>query len=256
MKNFLCLICFMTLTVAGVCLDKIGTVVAAQGGLKAVGADQNERILAKGSPVFLGDTLMTDDTAKGQIRFTDGTVILLIPGSQYSVDSYSATRTMGKNQYVAKLSQGGVRVSTGFIAKRNPQNFEVSTPNATIGVRGTIFLARMFNGDLYVGSESGKVGVANDGGSLEMGSNQYAMASSQQNAPQLLDQRPDALNFDNVEPYSGTPQTGAGAVAAVSVVATGFAWGPALGSITIFGAIVGIVAGTASQSPQTFSHTH
>src|SRR5260221_14189008 len=115
MKNFLCLICFMTLTVAGVCSDKIGTVVATQGGLKAVGADQNERMLAKGSPVFLGDTLITDDTAKGQIRFTDGTVILLIPGSQYSVDSYSATRTLGKNQYVAKLSQGGVRVSTGFI---------------------------------------------------------------------------------------------------------------------------------------------
>jgi hypothetical protein len=43
--------------------------------------------------------------------------------------------------------KGGVRALTGLIGKRNPQNVEVRTTTATIGIRGTSFDARICESD-------------------------------------------------------------------------------------------------------------
>lgn len=49
-------------------------------------------------------------------------------------------------------------------------------------------------------------------------------------------------------------QTGKAAVAGKKGASNGFAWGLAIGTIAVIGAVVGIVAATSSSSPSTFSH--
>src|SRR5579872_2730139 len=181
MRNSVWYVCFIFIAATGICLDRVGNVIAVEGVLKATNSAKETRILNQDADIFLGDTLMTDASAKGEIQFLDGTLILLIPGSKYSVNAYD---TNGK--FTSKLSRGGVRISTGLIAKKNPENFELQTANATIGVRGTVFETRMYQGDLYVGSTSGNLSINNQAGSLDIGPSQFASVSSQRNAPKQL----------------------------------------------------------------------
>lgn len=247
MKSFWCGVCFLFLAMTGQCLDKVGHAVAVQGIVKASNSEQEDRILQKNGDVFLGDTIMTEEMSKGQIKFTDGTMVLLIPGSSYSVNDYVFTHSWEKNRFAAKLHQGGLRIATGMIASKNPENFELGTPNATIGVRGTIFETNFVQGNLYVGSSSGKVTVTNSGGSLEVGSNHYAEVTSSDMAPQPLAQRPAALDPANFTPPQGGTSFASEAGASVGA-SNGFAWGPAVVGVVIIGAVVGGAAGMASSS--------
>jgi hypothetical protein len=254
-------VCFLFLFFAMTahCLDRIAEVLAVDGVLKALGIDRVERVLEPHSDVFLGDILITEKISRGQIQFTDGTLVLLIPGSRYGVDAYSSEQ----NQYMSKLYQGGIRVSTGLIAKKSPENFQVGTPNATIGVRGTVFEARMLGGNLYVGSSWGGLSVKNSGGSLNIGADapdDFAEVSSKRATPKGLEERPLALDLSHFDvpqegvAFESVSQTiGMGAVEGFS---SSFAWGPAVGIVSVFGVVVGVVASAAAQTPATFSHSH
>lgn len=238
------------LAVVGEGAEKVGTVVASQGSLTAHNTTQMERNLTPQSDVYLGDTLITGDQAKGQVKFLDGTLILLIPNSSYTVSQYSAKR------YLAELKEGGVRIATGLIAKKNPENFEISTPDATIGVRGTLFESNLFQGNLYVGASSGNLSVSNQGGSLDLGgTTQFTKVSSMQSAPQPLSSRPAPLNLSNFTPPAGGISFENGfSLAGASLPSGNFAWAPAVGSLVVFGIVVGVVAGVASQTSPTYSH--
>lgn len=256
MRNFLWCVCFIFVGAAGMCFDRVGNVVAVEGTLKAIDAEQKTRVLGLDSDVFLGDTLITDSSAKGQIQFLDGTLVLLIPGSRYSISAYA-----GDSKFISKLSKGGVRVSTGLIAKKNPENFELRTANATIGVRGTVLEARIYQGDLYLGSSSGNLIATNQGGSLDIGPSQFASVTSQSRAPKPLSERPAPLNLSNFElPAGGLPfqsgPIGAGSAAGQAASTGGFAWGPAIGGLALIGTVVAVVAVASSQSQTTYAPAH
>ncbi len=258
MKGFFLSILFCAAHVFG--LETVGQVVAVDGIMRAQNGSQDERILMPDSEVYLGDALLTEGSGRGQIRFTDGTLLLLIPGSRYVIEAYSSG--LGRSRYKAKLIDGGVRISTGMIGKKNPENFEVGTPNATIGVRGTILEARMVDGTLYAGSSSGNLQVKNRGGKIDLGTEKFASVSSIETAPEALARRPGALGLGIFAlpaggiPFgtSGTPSTGAASLAGSGAPADSFGWAPALGGIVGIGAVVGVVVGAATGSQPTFSH--
>jgi hypothetical protein len=259
MKHWICLTLTLLFLVEAHSAEKIGKVVAVQGELKAMDANQTERMLNANSEIFIGDTLFTDQTATGKVKFTDGTTVLLIPGTQYAVDQYS--QQDGIYRYFSHLIEGGVQIATGLIAKKNPENFSVGTPNATIGVRGTVFEARVLDGDVFVGSSSGKISVKNQGGSLDLGSgssDQFAKVSSMDTAPEPLATRPEALDFS----HFGSPgNTGMAAATGGSMATNNFAWGIGLGGLAVIGTVVGTVVTAATQSSSqntttSFAHQH
>lgn len=265
MKRIFVGLLFVFAASKGQCAESIGKVAAVEGVLKAEGSDRNQRILSKGSDVFLGDTLITEATAKGQIEFTDGTLVLLIPDSRYSVDSYTKSHLLEQNRYAAKLYEGGVRILTGLIAKKNPENFELSTPNATIGVRGTLLEARMFEGNLFAGSSSGKLTLTNPGGSLGIGgdaSNQFASVSSMRSAPEGLSGRPPELNLALFSPPPGgipfdeLAAIGSAAAAGQTASLNTFAWGPAAAAVAAFGAMAGVIIANAGKTQPKHSFSH
>lgn len=243
------ILCLLALLISMICecAETIGTVTAVEGSLKATSEGHTGRTLNQNSEIYLGDLLITNSTSKGEIEFTDGTILLLIPNSQYSIDAYNTG--LGENKYWAKLKKGGIRLSTGMIAKKNPENFQLNTPNATIGVRGTTFMARMLDGDLYAGSSSGDITLSNSGGSLTLSENQYGMSTSSLSEPQALSSMPDALNpSDFSPPAGGTPPS-------LPFSKGGFSWGPAIGATVLVCTVVGIVVAAATQSQTTFTET-
>ncbi|HEX5340863.1 MAG TPA: FecR family protein [Duganella sp.] len=119
-----------------------GTVVQLSGPLLAKKADGAVRILSMKSEVESGDTLVTEKNTYAMVKFIDNSEITLKPSTTFKVEnfSYDAGKPEGDNASF-NLVKGGLRSVTGLLGKRNKEKFAMKTPSATIGIRGTTFIA-------------------------------------------------------------------------------------------------------------------
>lgn len=148
-----------------------GTVLYTSGKVTAVAADGASRDLQRRSPVYVGDVLQTGGSARAQVRFTDGSIVALKPGSELRLDNY-ADRGAADSTSVMSLLKGGFRTMTGAISQRNKAAYKVSTPVATIGVRGTLYEASWVEGEgLSLGVWDGGITACNEGGCVDLGMN-------------------------------------------------------------------------------------
>lgn len=154
------------------------------GAVSALGADGRTRDLVKGSDVEQGDTLKTLD-GRAQVKFSDGGYISLQPYTDFKVEEYAYNgKEDGSEKGVFKLFKGGLRAITGAIGHVNKQNYKVATPTATIGIRGTEYLATQNGDTLNVYCGGGAVVVQNDAGSLVLYQGQSGVVGAPTQAPQ------------------------------------------------------------------------
>lgn len=118
------------------------TVVQLSGPLLARKADGVVKVLSLRSEVESGDTLVTEKNTYAMLRFIDNGEITLKPGTTMKIDkfAYDAGKPAG-DEASFNLIKGGLRSVTGLLGKRNKEKFEMKTPSATIGIRGTTFIA-------------------------------------------------------------------------------------------------------------------
>jgi FecR protein len=96
-----------------------------------------ERPLARGAEVMDGDTLITRN-GRAQIRFTDGAYVSLQPNTEFGVREYRYEgKADGKERGFFALLRGAMRTVTGAIGRFNRNAYQVRTPTATVGIRGT-----------------------------------------------------------------------------------------------------------------------
>ena len=187
---------------AGPALALTGEITHLSGAVVARRADGQSRIVSIKSAVQEGDVLVTAENAYARVKWNDGGEVVLRPNSQLKVDSY--TYDEGRPQtdnVVLSLIKGGMRSVTGLLARRNPANFRVATPNATIGIRGTHFGALVCNDDcanvptpsggapangLYVDVADGVIIVFNQAGALEYRLGQFGFVASPVAPPILV----------------------------------------------------------------------
>lgn len=121
----------------------VGVVAHLSGPLMDRKADGTVKVLAVKSEVESGDTLVTEKNTYAQIRFIDNGEITLRPGTTFKIDNfaYQADKPEGDSAAFSLL-KGGLRSITGLLGKRNKEKFSLKTPTATIGIRGTTFIAQ------------------------------------------------------------------------------------------------------------------
>ncbi|MDX1514265.1 MAG: FecR family protein [Gammaproteobacteria bacterium] len=118
-----------------------GQVMFSFGSVTITGADGTTRGAKRGEPIFSGDTVTTV-AGRVQIKFTDGSLVSLVPNTVYGIDDYSYAGTVnGSERGFFRLVKGGLRTVTGAIGSGNRENYRLTTPVATIGIRGTWFRA-------------------------------------------------------------------------------------------------------------------
>ena len=93
---------------------------------------------ANGSLVRTGDTIVTGLDGRAQIRFSDGSLVSLQPRSEFRIDDYQFD--MAQQRGFFSLLRGALRTISGAVGKRDPADYRMTTPTATIGIRGTEFL--------------------------------------------------------------------------------------------------------------------
>lgn len=119
-----------------------GTVAQLSGPLFAKKNDGSLRVLSTKSNVEQGDTLVSEKDTYARIKFIDNSEITLKPNSQLKIDSFSFDEAKpAEDNFALSLIKGGLRSITGLLGKRNNARFALKTPNATIGIRGTTFIA-------------------------------------------------------------------------------------------------------------------
>ncbi|CAM4420540.1 MAG: hypothetical protein LEGION0398_MBIBDBAK_01270 [Legionellaceae bacterium] len=135
----ICLIfCLLLLNSIAYATEKsVAIVINTKGSVAASDNKNKERILKRGSPLYSGDTISTNQEGEAQIRFSDGALIVIKHASTFKIDHYSY-KQMGKtNSSHISLLKGQFRNVSGALAKENPKSAIYKTPTATIGLRGT-----------------------------------------------------------------------------------------------------------------------
>ena len=122
--------------------------------------------LEKGGFVSAGDTVITGDDGRVQLRFTDGGLVSLMPNTRFAVDEYSQPTEDAEGSVSVNLIKGGLRALSGSIGKKDHDNYKLKTDVATLGIRGTQFVVVMDGAAMRVHVGEGSVALFNNFGQL------------------------------------------------------------------------------------------
>lgn len=144
---------------------RIGAAVAVRN---QVTGSQNgqEHPLAVGGAIFTNERISTGANSVAQLMFTDQTTLSIAPHSQVTLDRYVYDPSRSAGDVAVSFSSGAMRFVTGT---QDPHNYQVHTPVATIGVRGTIVDLLMINGRMFAILDEGRVILTlADGATIEL----------------------------------------------------------------------------------------
>ncbi len=138
----------------------------AVGAVNAVSTAGAQRAINKGAELGSGESIVTGDGGRAQLRFTDGGMVSLQPGSEFKVDNYQFSgKEDGEEKGFFSLLKGGLRTITGLVGRTNKNAYKVTTNVATIGIRGTEFtIAYTGANSIAVSTGEGVVEVCNNAG--------------------------------------------------------------------------------------------
>ena len=125
--------------------DPIGQVETLGGAASVQRSDGVTEPLGVGSKIFLNDVLQTGDGGKLSVTFVDGTIFTLAPGSRMVIDSLIYNPAGQGNSATFNLVQGGFVFIAGKVAETG--GMDVTTPSATMGIRGTTVLVDVQTAD-------------------------------------------------------------------------------------------------------------
>jgi hypothetical protein len=163
------LLALITTAFAGEAEAAAGRVEFAVGPATVVGTDGRTRPAARGTELDTGDVVRTND-GRVQMRMADGAYISLQPNTEFGIKDYKYEgKTDGSENALFSLVKGAMRTVTGLIGRINRNKFLVTTPTATIGIRGTGGLIEILqDGATLVQGTSGIWYLANPAGSIDI----------------------------------------------------------------------------------------
>lgn len=116
--------------------------------------------LSVGQQIYAGQTIATDDEGEVHLETEDGGIVAIRPDTEFRVDEYKAEGGSDDKVFMS-LVKGAMRSITGWIGKYNPSGYRVTTPTATIGIRGTDHEVTVI--EETDGDEAGTYDVVNEG---------------------------------------------------------------------------------------------
>jgi hypothetical protein len=175
-----------------------GRVEFAFGGASVTGADGRTRPATRGAEIDTGDVVRTTD-GRVQIRMSDGAYVSLQPNTEWGIKNYRFEgKTDGSESAIYSLVKGAMRTVTGLVGRVNRNRYQVGTPTATVGIRGTGGLIQVLpDGSTLVQGTSGIWFLANPSGSIDIPAGVSGLAPAD---PKLPPRETDAVPFAGPTP--------------------------------------------------------
>jgi hypothetical protein len=206
-------------------------------------------MVTQNSALENGMTVTTGDNSHVVMKFEDGQVVALNANTSFKIEQYHFEQAKPqKSSMIFSLLKGAMRAVTGLIAKNNANAFTLHTPSATIGIRGTDFMAA--TGSLYLQVINGTVSATTSAGTTAFAVGQTGFVASLSALPTAIAaaQLPAAVAA-SFSQLGSIAMAGTGA-AAGGATSGGAAGGTAATSAAVGGlstvAVVGTVAAVAA----------
>jgi ferric-dicitrate binding protein FerR (iron transport regulator) len=118
-----------------------GPAITQQGKIGVAAAVKNQvfgnaQPLSNGSGVFANERIHTGDASTAQLQFLDETNLSVGPKSEVVLDRFVYDPNRRKGSVVVQTGRGVFRFVSG---SQDPTSYQIKTPVANIGVRGTVF---------------------------------------------------------------------------------------------------------------------
>jgi ferric-dicitrate binding protein FerR (iron transport regulator) len=134
---------------------RIGAAAAVRNQVTGARVGGQAAPLATGNSVYQNQTISTGANSVAQLLFTDQTTLSIGQRSQVTLDRYvyDPGQASGGGATVS-MARGAMRFVSG---SQDPRNYQVRTPVATIGVRGTIVDLLLMDGRMFGILDEGRV---------------------------------------------------------------------------------------------------
>lgn len=179
--------------------EPIGTVETVSGSVNVTRIDGSVETLSVGDKVYQGDTIETPNDAGVGITLADTSSFSLGENSEMVLDELVYDPGQQEGSTVLSLLEGTASFVSGQIAKFSPDAVSITTPVATIGIRGTKVFLEFKDGQFKAlnllettlkGEVAGEIVIfGNDGvslGSTNEANIGWSWNGSSQNAPRSL----------------------------------------------------------------------
>ena len=117
--------------------------VKTVSGAATVRRGQNVLTPVPGEALFVGDILLTGPDGGLGVTFIDGTRLSLGPGAEAKVAAYAFEPLDKRYAFDVYLAKGSGAYTSGKLSRLAPESVRFTTPQATVGVRGTRFLVEV-----------------------------------------------------------------------------------------------------------------
>jgi len=205
--------CLLTTFVSLSANEDIGDITEHDGSSGIV-RDTGETLVGGiGEDIYFKDSI---ETAQGRmnIKFVDETNLKLTEHTEVVIDEYYFDPDPSKSKMSMKFVSGTARFTTGKLGLVPKENIVITTPTATIGVRGTSFTTSVdelgrslvillpetectIDGDC---SPSGEITVTNEGGVVVLNESFQATMVSSISTPPIQPVRLDnIMNLDAID---------------------------------------------------------
>ena len=252
---------FLALVLAFAALAMSGPSLAqrAQGYVQEVHGNVTGQIgtgsslqVEKGQTLINNAMIATGPGSYAVLKFEDGTAVLLKENTSFQVQNYDYNPKAPENaNAIFNLLRGGLRMITGLVTSRNRNALKVGTPLATIGIRGTEFIAELVN-PFFIQVINGTIVVTNSAGAVVFTAGQAVVVANPATLANIIPLNqvpPGVLQMPNY-PLTSVP----GPVPSGSVVGGGVGGGAGAGTALAIGAAAGAAVLISTENQSTVVH--
>lgn len=177
--------------------ELFATVDSLSGTASVSGDSIRSTAISVGQKIYEKQTITTAPDSEVHLETVDGGIIAIRPNTAFRVDEYKADGSPDDKVFMSLL-KGAIRSITGWIGKYNAPGYRITTPTATIGIRGTDHETTVI--DEGNGDEPGTYDMVNEGvtvlktqyGEREVTPEMFAFAPKYRAvAPMFLTQKPN-----------------------------------------------------------------
>ncbi len=138
MRNILALpvVLLLSLGNAAHAAELFATVESLSGSASVSAPAAQPGAISVGQKIYEKQTISTAADGEVHLATVDGGIVAIRQNTEFRVDEYKADGGSGDKIFMS-LVRGAIRSITGWIGKYHAPSYRITTPTATIGIRGT-----------------------------------------------------------------------------------------------------------------------
>jgi hypothetical protein len=188
-------------------------------------------------PVEVSDVIQTYEVSRAQVEFRDKTTITISPKSKVAIDGYMFDASKFERTGKFDLIQGVIKVVVPVLKAGEKTNITIKTSTATMGIRGTEFIAISATNASVVYVTSGRICFKRDPKTGEYSVRQSVPGMAEDPDEICVDAGNMSVILVNQPPSSQQPVSPAVQAAAQALVRSGIHDGP---GICVVGTLPGV----------------